>query len=162
MLAVGTLFPQALAQAPITPTIPAVQVVPQQTEPTSTPLFTTPKAEAAEFSVSDLKLIATNIATNHGLNVDHFLTVIGCESQWNPKADGDYPDGHGGWVAKKYAPEGAQPTTFGLVLLHYPTRDWGIATSTAYQPITSMEMMAAAWNRGEQRRWSCWTKYYGP
>ncbi len=143
MLGLSLFLPQAFALAPITPSLPTSEgaSVQQVTR-------VTPKAEAATLSIPELKTIATDIAIAHGLNVDHFLGTIGCESQWDIYAKGDFATSTG-------------YTSFGLAQLHYPTRDWGIATSTAYEPRTALEMMASAWDRKEQARWTCWRKMYG-
>lgn len=102
---------------------------------------------AAELTTQDLKVMATDIATRHNLNVDHFLKTVECESSWSIYAKGDYING--------------VPTSFGLVQLHYPTAYWGIPTSTAYKPATALEIMATAWDKGQHRKWSCWVKLYG-
>lgn len=99
---------------------------------------TTLQSTKTELTIDKLKSLATEKAEEHGLNVQKFLDVINCESQWDRYAVGD----HG--------------TSFGLAQLHYPTRDWGIATSTAYEPDVALEIMASAWARGEASRWSCW------
>lgn len=125
------LVPQALAKAPIPPQIPVSQV------------FVVPKAVIpTDPTVVELKALATKIAVAHGLNVTHFLKTIGCESSWNAEAIGD--DG----------------TSFGLAQLHYPVRDWGINIEQAKTPEIALEIMASAWDRGEQGRWSCWKMFY--
>ena len=95
-------------------------------------------AHSAKFTKDDLKTLAVGIATAHGLNAKKFLSVIECESGWDTHAVGD----HG--------------TSFGLVQIHYPQRDWGITKEQAFEPLRAMEIMANAWERGEARRWSCW------
>ena len=102
-------------------------------------ILTVPKVEAAstEFSTSTLQAYASSTATEYGLNVRRFLATIECESGWNPHAVGD------------------AGTSIGLAQLHYPSRDWGISTSTALNPYESIDIMAAAWGRGEAWRWTC-------
>lgn len=117
--------------------------------------------EAATLSTEELKVMATDIAKGHGLNVDHFLSTISCESGWDIYAKGDYTLDGIHFFSKNDAPPQAEPTSFGLVQLHYPSVDWHIATDTAYKPATVLEMMAVAWGKGEQRRWSCWGRLYG-
>lgn len=140
MLAVFSLLPPTLAQAPISPHIPTERV-------STISIIDVPQAKAAELSVNDLKSMATDVAIEHGLNVIHFIKTITCESGWDIYAKGDLATTTG-------------YTSFGLVQLHNPNSDWGIATSTAYKPATALEIMASAWDRGEQWRWSCWRKYY--
>lgn len=90
-----------------------------------------------------LREIANQIAVEHGLNPDQFVTVINCESGFNPNVIGD----HG--------------TSFGIAQFHHPERDWGFSTTTAMNPILAMNYMADAWVRGEQARWTCWRTHYG-
>lgn len=97
---------------------------------------------AAEFSKDDLKVLAVGIATAHNLDAKKFLDVIDCESRWNPSAKGDYRNG--------------KPTSFGIVQLRFPERDWGMTKEEAMQPLRAMETMAIAWENGRQRKWSCW------
>lgn len=86
--------------------------------------------------------IAASIATKHGLNVDRFLKTIECESSWNIKAIGD------------------NGTSFGLAQLHHPVRDWNTTIEQANTPEIALEIMATAWGKGEQSRWSCWRTLY--
>lgn len=112
-----------------------------------------------QLTTDDLKQLAVETAKAHGLNVSHFLAVINMESGWNIYATGDYPDGKGNFVTEANAPLGSKPTSFGLSQLHYPSRDWGISTSTAYDPKASLEIMATSWENGEAYRWSAWNYY---
>lgn len=84
------------------------------------------------------KEIAVRIATEHKLNVTRFLKVIDCESKWDTHAIGD------------------KGTSFGLAQLHNPVRDWGITKEEAFDPETALEIMAIAWEKGQQKRWSCY------
>lgn len=97
--------------------------------------------------IENPKEIAVRIATSYHLNVDKFLAVINCESEWNTTAKGDYRNG--------------KPTSFGLAQLHNPKRDWGITIEQAYVPEIALTLMAKAWNKGEAWRWSCWKAIYG-
>ncbi len=96
---------------------------------------------------SALQALAKEAAIKHGLNVSRFLAVIECESSWDTNAKGDYRKG--------------EPTSFGLAQLHYPTRDWGIATSSAYVPEIALTLMAEAWVKNKQHKWSCYNILYG-
>jgi len=113
----------------------------------ASPVLSTPIAEAATIQpqtleTSDLQNIALSDAQKYGLNADHFIKVINCESGFDPDIIGD----HG--------------TSIGIAQLHYPGL-WGISTSTAHDPRVSLEIMASAWKQNEESRWSCWTKLYG-
>ena len=89
------------------------------------------------------RALAVQIATQYGLSVPRFLATIRCESGWNPKAKGDYRKG--------------KPTSFGLTQLHNPEKDWGLTVEQAEDPVIALEVMAKAWKRNEQWRWSCYT-----
>lgn len=112
-------------------------------------------------STTTLQSLATSIAKKHGLNVEHFLKVIGCESGWDTHAKGDYPDGKGGFTKKDLAPKGSEPTSFGLAQLHYPVEKWGVSVEDAENPAIALEQMALSWEHDEAWRWSCWTALYG-
>lgn len=82
--------------------------------------------------------LAQAIAHEYGLNEALFVKVVKCESHFDENAIGD----HG--------------TSFGIAQLHNPYSDWGIATTVALDPVASLHIMAKAWVRGEQGRWSCY------
>ena len=102
--------------------------------------LTVPIAHAEEraWTVDEMKTLATTIAKDHGLNVHRFLKTIECESRWDRFAVGDNGLSHG------------------LAQFYHPTRDWGMATSSAYEPEIALEMMATAWEKNEAYRWTCW------
>lgn len=110
--------------------------------PANPAILSVPVAVAAPLTKEDLIVLASTTARAYGLNVDHFIKTIGCESQWNPEAVGD------------------NGTSFGLAQLHYPSRDWGIATSSAFDPYTAIQIMAKAWQQGFATRWSCYNILY--
>lgn len=115
--------------------------------------------QASEFTKDELKTIAVGIAHEHGLNVDKFLKTIECESGWDAVAEGDYPDGKGGFTTKAKAPKGSKPTSFGLVQLHYPERDWGVTIAQAKEPIRALQIMANAWDKygvAGAPKWTCY------
>ena len=87
--------------------------------------------------------LAVQIAHEYGLNTEHFLATIKCESGWNTRAEGD-----GG-------------TSFGLAQLHNPVTDWGITAEEAMTPEIALPIMARAWVRGDAAKWSCWRDLYG-
>lgn len=86
--------------------------------------------------------LAVAIANKHNLNVGRFLGTIQCESNWDIEAVGD------------------NGTSFGLAQLHHPERDWGITIEQAKIPEVALEIMADAWVKGEQGRWTCWRTLY--
>lgn len=99
----------------------------------------TPFVEAApkEWTVPEMKELATKKAKEHGLKVKKFLQVIECESGWDRFAKGDNGKSHG------------------LAQFYYPGR-WGISTSSAYEPDIALEIMAQAWDDSRASEWSCW------
>lgn len=82
--------------------------------------------------------LAQAIAHEYGLNEALFKAVVKCESNFNSDAIGD------------------KGTSFGIAQLHNPSADWGIATDTALNANDALNIMAQAWVRGEQNRWTCW------
>ena len=98
---------------------------------------------SSDFSKDELKTLAVGIAHSNELDVSQFLKVIECESGWNPKAKGDFVDG--------------KPTSFGLVQLRFPERDWGLTKKETMQPLIAMETMAKAWKDGKQKKWTCFS-----
>ena len=115
--------------------------------------------QTQDWTTEELKQLAVSIANAHNLNASHFIDVIQKESQWDIYAKGDYPDGKGNYVTAEYAPPGSEPTSFGLCQLHFPSRDWGIATSTAYDPEVCLEIMGEQWEEGNASKWSAFTYY---
>lgn len=109
------------------------------------PILSIPTAEAASisYSTTTLEAFASSTAADYGLDRAHFLAVISCESGWNPDAIGD----HG--------------TSIGIAQLHFPPQEWGVSTSTALDPYAAIGIMAQAWAKGEQTKWSCWRDLFG-
>lgn len=130
-------------------------LVPQNPEVLSPFLVEHARAETIDTSTTTLQAYARSVAKENKLNVKKFLAVIECESGWDANAKGDYPDGKGNFVTKAKAPLGSEPTSFGLCQLHNPSRDWGISTSTALNPYSCMEIMANAWVKRNERKWTC-------
>jgi hypothetical protein len=100
-----------------------------------------------EWTIEEMKTLAEEKARKYGLHVYRFKKTIECESRWDRFAQGDFRNG--------------KPTSFGLAQFHYPTRDWDMATSSAYEPEVALEVMALAWSRDEAFRWSCWQRMFG-
>ena len=90
-----------------------------------------------EWTVEEMKTLATEKAKAHGLNVFRFLETIRCESLWDRFAVGDQGRSHG------------------LAQFYYPGR-WGISTTSAYEPEIALEVMAQAWEDDRYSEWSCW------
>lgn len=102
-------------------------------------LLSTP-THAASLTATDLQVLASTTAIQAGVDPVAFTDTIGCESAWNPDAIGD------------------NGSSYGLVQLHNPETAWGISTTTALNPLVSMDIMAKAWQKGEASKWSCYTK----
>lgn len=98
-------------------------------------------------TTQDLIALASSTSKKYGLNTTRFLKVIERESGWEICAKGDYVNG--------------VPTSYGLAQLHYPQKDWGVSKEEACDPYIALEIMAKAWTRGEQMRWSAWRELYG-
>jgi hypothetical protein len=111
---------------------------PKQPETLSPFLVSHAEAAPLDLSTSTLRAFAEETARTNGLDVQHFLATLQCESGFN------------------YAAVGDKGTSIGIAQLHFPSRDWGISTSTALDPYASIQIMAEAWKRGEQVKWSCY------
>lgn len=116
--------------------------------------------EVHRYSQLSVRQIAIEKAKKYNLNQKLFLNTIKCESDFIATSTGDYPDGKGNFVPEYLAPKGAEPTSFGVAQLHFPERDWGISTSTAENPEVALEIMAKAWSKGQENKWSCWRQLY--
>lgn len=100
----------------------------------------------SDFSTTSLVRYATEASEREGINTKDFLATLWCESHWKWNARGDYATSTG-------------YTSFGIAQLHYPSRDWGISTSTALNPYVSIDIAAAAFSNGEMHRWTCYRHY---
>lgn len=93
---------------------------------------------------SALVALALLIASQHGLNTNHFLATIQCESNWNPTIEGD--DGNSLGIAQ-------------ISMLYHPE----ITSQEAKDPTFALNWMAEEWETGNASSWSCWrllkTKY---
>jgi hypothetical protein len=105
-----------------------------------------PTAHAAELDVSALKTIATAEAVSHGLNVEHFLNVIECESKFAANQKGDYRNG--------------VPTSYGITQIHLPAHP-EITKAQALDPFFSLHWAAEQWQDGNAKAWTCWRTLYG-
>ena len=95
-----------------------------------------------EYTKQEMVALATQIALKNDLNAEKFIAVIGCESNWNTHAVGD------------------NGTSFGLAQLHHPIRDWGVTREEAQDPGIALRVMAKAWTRGQQSKWTCYNNLY--
>jgi soluble lytic murein transglycosylase-like protein len=100
-------------------------------------LLLIPPAEAATFSVDDLKTIAVADAEYYHLNTEKFLKVVGCESNWDTKAVGSLGE-------------------LGLVQI-LPSAHKDISKEDMLNPYFSLHWMAKQWSLGRQRMWSCFS-----
>ena len=103
-------------------------------------LIKIPRVEAEVLTTDDYKTIATADAVRYGLNIDHFLATINCESQFNPDAKGSMGE-------------------IGIVQI-LPSAHKDIPIEKMKDAIWSLNWMAQKWANGEQNLWSCWTKLY--
>lgn len=89
-------------------------------------------------SVIDLKTLATAAALAHNLNVDRFLSVIGCESHWHYNA-----------VSKT--------NDYGLVQVHLKSHP-DITREQAEDPYFALNWAAEQWQAGNAKAWTCFRK----
>lgn len=101
-----------------------------------------PLAHAGELTTDDLKTIATHVAVDHNLNVEHFLKTIDCESHWNPRAVGDGGLSHG------------------LVQIYRPAHT-DISVAEADDPFFALTWMAVQWENNKAYMWTCWRELVG-
>ena len=101
-----------------------------------------PPVQASQLTTDDLKVLAVSIATADHLQVNRFVTVIECESQFNPATVGDYG------------------TSFGIAQFHN-LKEWGMTRADAEDPYVALPRMAVAWEHHQEFRWSCYRKLYG-
>lgn len=90
----------------------------------------------------DLRTYASTTAQQYGLNADRFVSVLDCESGFDPEAIGD----HG--------------TSFGVVQIHMPAHP-DITLEQATDPLWAINWAAEQWSKGNAAAWSCWVSKYG-
>jgi len=91
-----------------------------------------------DYSTTTLRAYAAQVARDHDLDAARFVAVINCESSFRWDAVGD------------------AGTSLGIVQLRFPERDWRVSSSTALDPYRAIEVMADAWTKGLENRWSCY------
>lgn len=89
---------------------------------------------------SEVKELARTTAISHGLDVNKFVWVVGCESsyKYNAKGDGGY--------------------SHGVVQIHAPSHPQ-ITLEQAEDPHFALEWMANEWKSGRSRQWTCARMY---
>lgn len=94
------------------------------------------------WNTQTLTALAVRVANKHGLNADHFVHTIECESTWKIHAKGDDGNSRGlVQISSIYHPE--------------------VSDTEADDPRFAIEWMAKKWDEGHQTEWSCWRKLYG-
>lgn len=101
--------------------------------PANPATLTAPQAQAAyitpDYSTTTLAAYARQTALADGLDADLFVRVIDCESgfAWNARGDHD--------------------TSYGVAQFHR-LDEWGISTTTAFDPYAAIQVAARAWQEG--------------
>jgi hypothetical protein len=112
----------------------------------ASPVLSVPiPAEAATISTTTpdaLRAYARGVALREGLNADHFVGTIACESGFDPDAVGD------------------QGTSLGLAQIHLPAHP-DITRAEALDPYFSIDWMASQWQADNASAWTCWRQLYG-
>lgn len=93
-------------------------------------------------STAELVALATSTAKKYGLNADHFVKVISCESGWDPNITGDHGE------------------SIGIAQIHLPDHP-NISRENALDPVWSINWMAKEWRADRAYEWTCWLDYYG-
>lgn len=101
-----------------------------------------------------LQEYATQVAKDHGLNVERFLYTIDCESGFDPSIQSQHT-----YKNDRYAPAGTREQSYGLVQIHLPAHPT-ITKEQALNPQWSIDWMADEWDAGRQRQWSCYKDAY--
>lgn len=89
---------------------------------------------------SALVALAVLTASQHGLNTNHFLATINCESGWNTHAIGDAGQ------------------SFGLAQIYRPAHE-EVSIDEAEDPTFALNWMADEWSGDNAHLWSCWKDY---
>lgn len=111
------------------------------------PSILTVPAQIREVKVTEevppetIQQIATKVAESNKLNVEHFLSVIECESSFNPNAVGD------SW------------RSFGIAQIFLPAHP-EITKKEALDPEWALHWMANEWVHDRYRQWSCYNNLY--
>lgn len=105
--------------------------------------FNVAKAEAPPhpFLKVDIKTYALNEALQAHVSPDLVRRVIGCESNWDAAAKGDF--------------RANKPTSFGLVQIHLPAHP-DITKEQALDPYFSIDYLVKKLSQGEGEQWTCY------
>lgn len=120
---------------------------------TNTSILSVPIVQAQSLTVDDLKQIARTTAKDAGLNVEHFLGTIDCETKgtWNPSIQSE---------ASSTTDVGGREESWGLVQIHLPDHK-DITKAQAINPHFAINWMRDEWLKGNAWEWSCWNALYG-
>jgi len=100
----------------------------------------TPKVEASTLSKQELVAMAMADAASYGLNVNRFVAVIGCESNWDVNA---------------VSPTG----DYGLVQVNLKSHP-DVSLSEAEDPLFALKWASEQWSEGHAREWVCYRQLY--
>jgi hypothetical protein len=100
-------------------------------------------AAAHPLSQGRYMLMAASIAHMHGLDVNQFMKVIECESEWNPEAHSGY-----------HLPNGELENSWGIAQWNLDTNDLTLAE--ALDPEFALTKMAEYWAEGKESGWKCY------
>ena len=96
--------------------------------------------------------LAVDIDMSDGLGVQEFLSVVNCESRFNPTVQSEhrynFNDPSRGIKA------GEREQSFGLSQIHIPDHD--VTIEQAQNPVFALNYMADLWEEGKQGLWSCY------
>lgn len=107
-------------------------------------------AEAATVHVwtkPELVQLATDIATEHGLNAARFTAVVECETAhtWNPAIQSSAYNKR----------DGGREQSYGLVQIHLPDHS-DISIAQAKDPNFALTFMAKEWTANRANSWTCY------
>lgn len=114
------------------------------------PPVETPK----EWTVPEMKALATETAKKHGLKVQKFLDVVNCEVKKRPDGSWDYK------AQSDHYKNGKREDSWGMwqINLYWNPQ---VTKEQAQDPEWSTEWAATAWANGNARWWSCYNILYG-
>lgn len=100
---------------------------------------------------------AVQMADEYGLNTEHFLATIRCESGWDNVQSKHLQRQK---LPKGYVSQGdpLREQSFGVVQINLPSND--VTLEQALDPYWSVKFMAREWSKGKHRKWSCWKLLY--
>lgn len=99
------------------------------------------------YSTNGVRGIVAAAASKYGLNVDHFLSVVDCESSFNANA-----------VNTSYYAGGGNPSG----LMQFLPETWkrmssqaGYSGASVFNPVANANVAAWAWANGHSGEWQC-------